>query len=466
LEFQITIPVNKMDGKKAATHRNLGSSKESGKKMSTKSPYNWLIMNAKIELTMAIEELTVIAEKSLKNIHVMIGDHAESKIQELDSAVRTAKILVKSLRDIFGEPVIMDIDVTAETGNLGDNDKNQEVKIGDGDIEEDLKDEIHEDKHNDVKQRNYDQKKTQGQNTFICEQCPRTFKTLRFLKIHKHTHNKNQQYSCDKCPEIFSSKYILKQHHLIHTRDEEFSVFLTKSMLKQHHRIHTRDEVIPVIKEELNPEIKREPLPEIKVEPKQIKEEPMDSVEEMDELGENKTAIQFVSTTKVKEEQEMHNFEGLKSNMTCFPVPGGILMSIPPGTKISSPNVNRTTTSEVLVKFGYKIPAGVYKFSSDTDQSQAIYIIKDDGGERKQEKPSNLVISVMKGKRDEAYLAWKNSLPGKTVSSNASATNLLYEQNSLIKPTKRTQTFQCDMCPMRFPYYSSRSAHRLTHDNI
>lgn len=140
-----------------------------------------------------------------------------------------------------------------------------------------------------------------------------------------------------------------------------------------------------------------------------IKEEPADSDEEMDESEENDNdaATPFVSAVK---EEEAPVSEPSKSKMKVFPVPGGMLTPIPPGTKISSSNVTRTTTSEVEVMFGDKFPAGVYRFSSLMDGSQSIFIIREDGGEVKKKKEPS-----WEGKRhhkyqplvDQPYPAWK-----------------------------------------------------------
>lgn len=90
-----------------------------------------------------------------------------------------------------------------------------------------------------------------------------------------------------------------------------------------------------------------------------VKDEPMDGDEEMDESQENNLATPFIST--VKEEQEPPNYEHSKSNMKVFPIPGGMLMPIPPEPKFS-PNVTQTTMSEALVMFGVECPAGVYRY--------------------------------------------------------------------------------------------------------
>jgi len=136
-----------------------------------------------------------------------------------------------------------------------------------------------------------------------------------------------------------------------------------------------------------------------------VKKEPMDSNEEMDQSEGNDASTPFISTVKeepveeepfistVKEEPsisavklepgEVSEEEEPSKYKKVFPVAGGMLIPIPPGTKISSPNVARTTTSEALVTFGQKLTAGVYKFMSHVDGSQSIFIIKDDGGEGK-----------------------------------------------------------------------------------
>lgn len=56
-----------------------------------------------------------------------------------------------------------------------------------------------------------------------------------------------------------------------------------------------------------------------------------------------------------------------------LPIPGGWLTPIPPGTKVSSSNVTKTSTSRT------GLPAGVYKFNSLIDGLQSVMIIKQDG---------------------------------------------------------------------------------------
>jgi len=121
-----------------------------------------------------------------------------------------------------------------------------------------------------------------------------------------------------------------------------------------------------------------------------IKEEPGDSEGEINE--------------KEEISEKSKSTDSDSGSMKVFPVPGGMLTPIPPGTKISSSNVTRTTTSEVLVIFGEKFPPGVYRFSSLVDGSQSIFIIRDDGGDKGKKGGSHQQYQPL---NNQPYPAWK-----------------------------------------------------------
>jgi len=181
------------------------------------------IMNAKIELSMAIEELSVIADKSLKNTNVMTSDHAETKIKELNSAVKTAKILVESLRDIFGEPIIMDIDVKIEIETDADlvkaysfSDSRWEQPenggLSEDDNKEDLEDNIKTEweTSDDILQEN-DISLNEG-NKSVCNKCGKKYSNQQGLRQHIASVHEGKRYPCDQCEYKPTTKGDLKKH--------------------------------------------------------------------------------------------------------------------------------------------------------------------------------------------------------------------------------------------------------------
>jgi len=196
-------------------------------KMSTKpQDYTSLqetVINAKIELSLAIEELSAIAEKFLKNTHVMINDHDESKIKELDSTVKTAKILVVSLRDIFGEPIIMEIDVKVEIETdadlveayvLSDGcwDQPENKGFSEDDNKEDLEFNIKAEWETSDEILQENDNISNGDMKSICNKCGKHYSNQQGLRQHTASVHEGKRYPCDQCEYQAKCKDKLKRH--------------------------------------------------------------------------------------------------------------------------------------------------------------------------------------------------------------------------------------------------------------
>jgi len=78
---------------------------------------------------------------------------------------------------------------------------------------------------------------------FVCEQCPKKFRSKQHLEMHMVVHTGEMRFSCEQCPKKFRLKQHLEMHLAAHDGDLPFcntchKTFHRKSALKKHRKIH------------------------------------------------------------------------------------------------------------------------------------------------------------------------------------------------------------------------------------
>jgi len=182
---------------------------------------------------------------------------------------------------------------------------------------------------------------------YSCEHCDHKASTKSNLNTHVQSVHEGAKYQCELCDYKATFKGNLPRHY-IYNHSGWDSMKKQKRMREGvHHQIAPEIKLEPIISSiteiKAFQEIKEEPFLDIKEEPKDandlecglvcepelenilVKEEPMDSDQEIEESEENCVATPFVSTVKEEppKEQERPNYERSKSNMKVFPFPGG-----------------------------------------------------------------------------------------------------------------------------------------------
>lgn len=86
------------------------------------------------------------------------------------------------------------------------------------------------------------QVKMEPQKRYNCQECPKSFDRMRYLKIHRESiHQKTGIFHCNKCPKGFSRKVVLRRHmDTVHSKTKDLiclqcgASFVRKDYLDKH----------------------------------------------------------------------------------------------------------------------------------------------------------------------------------------------------------------------------------------
>lgn len=202
-------------------------------------------MNAKIELSVAIQNLSTISETFLQTVDIPEEEVLGDKLTKLRVAIETADLLVNSLNDIFSESNIEEVNVKGEpiheeieawprhfmTESLEEVDDSSEKskpmfscdicrKTLSGAYE--LKRHIRR-VHLGERERS-PKPRSRGKGDFVCNICNKTLSGAYELKRHKtQKHQEDKPFPCDFCKKTFADRNKLMIHRRTHTGEKPFA---------------------------------------------------------------------------------------------------------------------------------------------------------------------------------------------------------------------------------------------------
>jgi len=205
-------------------------------------------MNAKIELSVAIQNLSHISENFLQTAEIpQDEDILGSKLTKLRMAIEAADLLVNSLNEIFGESNFMDVNVKGEPAEedieswpshfmtesleeIDDEDAIDKCKpIFPCDICSKSLSGAYELKRH-IKRVHFGERerspkpRSRGKGDFECNVCNKTLSGAYELKRHKaQKHQEDKPYPCEFCKKTFADRNKLMIHRRTHTGEKPFA---------------------------------------------------------------------------------------------------------------------------------------------------------------------------------------------------------------------------------------------------